>query len=108
MALTDMDTIAYRMEQVEKQLSDISAKFDKLSEFITEARMNDNDVSKEIQVIKEKEIVQDRQIENLRTDVDKLRLEPMKKDANKWQYIVDFIFKSLVAAAVGAMFWFKV
>ena len=32
-----------------------------------------------------------------------LELKPTKEKADKWQYILDYIFKSIVAVAIGVI-----
>lgn len=42
-------------------------------------------------------------IDLLNKEMTKIKAEPIKKSAEKWKYITDYVFKSIVAIIVG---WF--
>lgn len=85
---TDLTLINYRLEAIENSLAEVK------SLLVDVPRLADRVTLCEKQSTENKD-----NIEKLEKEIQDIKVKPIKKDAQKWQYILDFIFKSFVAAA---------
>lgn len=85
----DIALINYRLVSIEQQISELKELL------IDVPRLKDRLVITEKQSEENKN-----EIEELKYKVQELQNAPVKKDAARWQYILDFIFKLFVSAAV--------
>lgn len=81
--------INYRLESIENTLGELKALL------VDVPRLQDRITLCEKQTDENK-----LDIEHLQNEVQEVSQRPAKKDAARWQYILDFVFKTLVAAAV--------
>lgn len=86
------ETINYRLDNIEETLN-------KLTNLITETQLQ----QKDIEELKNTAKQQAEEIKDLKNIVLELKQQPVKAAAGRWNYIVDYVFKFLVAAGVGAV-----
>lgn len=86
-------TIEYRLDNIEKVLSE-------LKDVVLENKMQARDIRDLTST--QKEILQAINAHEKR--IKELEMKPVQERADKWQYILDYIFKGLVAAAIGYVF----
>lgn len=89
------ETINYRLEKIEKSIEE-------LHKVIIDSRIQ----AKDIEDIKSDIFCLSGKVEAQETKLQLIELKPTKEKAEKWQYIIDYVFKTLVAVAIGA-FLFK-
>lgn len=90
----DINIIDYRLQQIENEIKG-------LKELLVTVPILNNSVENMENRIETCET----NIDLLNKEITKLKNEPIKKSAEKWKYITDFIFKSLVAIIVGWFFY---
>lgn len=77
--LSHDELIEFRLINIEKQLDELKALLIK------------------VPVQEEKVLTLESKVQVLETKVQALETKPDKKDAEKWRYIVDYLFKAVVA-----------
>lgn len=92
MAETELATVNYRLEKIENSIEE-------LKKVLIESRIQAHD----IEDMKSDIIKHDGKIDKLEHKVQELELKPTQEKASRWQYIIDYIFKSLVTVAIGAI-----
>lgn len=90
---SNYEIINYRLKSIEDTLGELKTLL------VSVPRLNDK-----IVIIETEQKDQKEKIESLQNQVQDIMQKPIKKDAAKWQYILDFIFKLLVGAAVMYIF----
>lgn len=96
------ETLVYRMDSIESQIKEINAKIDKLTDAIMQSQINNNSTTKDIEQIMHNQDKMQDEISSLKKQVAELQAAPVKKDADKWRYILDYLFKAIVACGVTA------
>ena len=86
------DLIAFRLNNIESQLTE-------MQQLIKTNIVQDKDIKN----LQDRMILAENDIVYLKSQVNLLRQEPVKKSAKRWDYIIDYIFKALVAIGVAAM-----
>lgn len=115
--LNNFGVINVRLASIETTLSDlkdllikvpiISNDMADLERRTTTAETNIDVLTKEISHIKEscKPVAEMKaEMKTLKDDISLLKLAPIQKNAGRWNYITDYIFKGLVAAACIYLF----
>lgn len=90
----DINVIDYRLQSIENEIKG-------LKELLVTVPILNNDLENLEHRIETCET----NIDLLNKEISRLKNEPTKKSAEKWKYISDFIFKSLVAIIVGWFFY---
>lgn len=96
--------------KVEYQIGEVDMTLKKLSNVVTELALQKQEVAE----LNAKMDDHAHKAEGVLRDIDKriianekrldaLELLPTKESAQKWRYIADYIFKALVAAAIGGL-----
>jgi predicted nucleic acid-binding Zn-ribbon protein len=88
---SEFETVNYRLEKIENSIEE-------LRKVLVDSRVQSHD----IEDMKSDIIRHEGKIDKLENKVQELELKPTKEKADKWQYILDYIFKTLVALAIGA------
>lgn len=86
------ETIGYRLDSIEetlRQLKDL---------LVTTQRQQD-----QIDILQKNQYQMQSTLDDIKVDIQELRVRPAMQDSKRWQYILDYIFKALVAAGVGAL-----
>ena len=99
----DADTVSLRLSNLEKQVNDIGTKIDKLTEAITQAKLDDKDTSNEIKNHEDRIQKTEEKLAAIETEINTLKEQPTKDKASKWQYIMDFLFKTIVGTGFIAV-----
>lgn len=86
---SNMELINYRLKSIEDSIVELKTLL------VDVPRLNDRLVVTEKQSQENKD-----EIENIKKTVQDIKNQPLQKDANRWRYILDYIFKSVVAVAV--------
>lgn len=106
-----MKTIEYRLDKIDSQLENLKTlmvdsklqekdiktiyeRIDKLEQAQAELR----------EQLEQEQIERRKQIAVQQERIEEIKNEPIKKSAAKWEYILDYAFKGLVAAAVLFIF----
>lgn len=87
------------LELLEYKLKSIDCTLKELKELLVDVPILGNNLDH----LKERVEQCETNIENLTAEVNKLKNEPMRKSAEKWKYITDFMFKSVVAIIIGIL-----
>lgn len=83
------EVLSYRLDSIEKTLSEIKG-------VVTETKLQEKDIKSladSVERILEK-------LDNHETRISALETEPVKNKAEKWQYITDYLFKTIVAGGI--------
>jgi chromosome segregation ATPase len=86
------DLIAYRLDNIEIKLAD-------MQKLIEGNILQDKDI-KDLQSKMSKA---ETEISAMKKEIETIKQEPIKKSAKRWEYVIDYIFKALVAIGVTAM-----
>ena len=86
------DLIAFRLNNIESQLAE-------MQQLIKTNIIQDKDINN----LQDRMTLAENDIVYLKSQVNVLRQEPIKKSAKRWEYVIDYIFKALVAIGVTAM-----
>lgn len=89
---TEFETVNYRLEKIENSIED-------LRKVLIESRIQAHDIEE----MKSDIAKVSGKVEGIETKLQILELKPTKEKAEKWQYIIDYVFKTLIALAVGAL-----
>lgn len=84
-------TIEYRLDKIEETLSDVK-------EILVESKLQRKDIedlNEDIEVINGR-------LSKHSQDIDEVKNKDVKKDAGRWRYIIDYLFKFIVAGLVAA------
>lgn len=95
----DNETQDYRLDKMDRQLEGLEKKVDQLLELLTEFKIQKKDIERIFE--RQDELKTD--MDRLKADVSALKLMPEKKSAERWNYIVEYIFKGIVAVAIAAV-----
>ena len=90
--VSEFETVNYRLEKIENSIEE-------LRKVLVDSRIQAHD----IEDMKADIIRHEGKIDKLENKVQELELKPTKEKADKWQYILDYIFKSIVAVAIGVI-----
>ena len=85
----DISTVNFRLSQIEDSIKDLRT-------VVLETKLQERDI-KDLYA-QQTELLQAINAHDAR--IKTLEQKPLQDKANKWQYIMDFIFKVLVAAAI--------
>lgn len=80
-------TIEFRLSAIEKQLEDLKS-------LMVEAKLYEKD----LQVINNRISLLEKEQSKIKEKVEVLEELPFKKEAARWEYIIDYLFKGLVAS----------
>lgn len=83
----------FRLDRIEKNLDELSQKLDALNDINIKMR----DIESRLDILQELRDAINSHEKRLR----KLELAPMEQSSGRWNYIMDYAFKSIVAAGVG-------
>lgn len=92
----DVNILDYRLQQIENEIKG-------LKELLVTVPILNND----LQNLEHRINVAETNIDLLNKELSKLKSEPMKKSAEKWNYILDYVFKTVVTVIIG-YFLYKV
>lgn len=95
----DNETQDYRLDKMDRQLEGLEKKVDQLLELLTEFKIQKKDIERIFEQQEELKADMDR----IKVEVSALKLMPEKKSAERWNYIVEYIFKGIVAVAIAAV-----
>lgn len=88
------DTVQdYRLDRIDKSLDELSGKLDALNSINVKIR----EIEASLSVLQEMRDAINSHDKRLR----KLELAPMERSSGRWNYIMDYAFKAIVAAGVG-------
>ena len=90
--VSEFETVNYRLEKIETSIEE-------LRKVLVDSRIQAHD----IEDMKSDIIRHEGKLDKLENKVQELELKPTKEKADKWQYILDYIFKSIVAVAIGVI-----
>ena len=90
--VSEFETVNYRLEKIENSIEE-------LRKVVIDSRIQAHD----IEDMKADIIRHEGKIDKLENKVQELELKPTKEKADKWQYILDYVFKSIVAVAIGVI-----
>lgn len=90
--VSEFETVNYRLEKIENSIEE-------LRKVLVDSRIHAHD----IEDMKSDIIRHEGKIDKLENKVQELELKPTKEKADKWQYILDYVFKSIVAVAIGVI-----
>lgn len=90
--VSEFETVNYRLEKIENSIEE-------LRKVLVDSRIQAHD----IEDMKADIIRHEGKLDKLENKIQELELKPTKEKADKWQYIVDYIFKSVVAVAIGVI-----
>lgn len=86
----EVNVLDYRLKSIEEEIKS-------LKELLIKVPVMNNDIEN----IEHRVNACELNIDSLLTEITKLKNEPIKKNAEKWQFIMDFIFKSVITVIVG-------
>lgn len=86
----EVNVLDYRLKSIEEEIKS-------LKELLIKVPVMNNDIEN----IEHRVNACELNIDSLSTEITKLKNEPIKKNAEKWQFIMDFIFKSVITVIVG-------
>lgn len=92
----ELNILDYRLQQIENEIKG-------LKELLVTVPILNND----LQNLEHRISTAETNIDLLNKEVSKLKSEPMKKSAEKWNYILDYVFKTVVTIVIG-YFLYKV
>lgn len=92
----NLEVVDYRLKNIENQLSE-------LKDLLVQVPM----LNKEIADMDKRLSFAEADIKTVKEDINRMKIAPVKKSAERWQYIIDYIFKGLVALAVAYLFAYK-
>lgn len=92
----ELSVLDYRLKAIEDELKG-------LKELLVTVPILNN----EMQNLEHRVNVCESNVDMAMKEISKIKAEPMKKSAEKWKYITDYIFKSVVAIVIG-YFLYKV
>ena len=90
--MSEFETVNFRLEKIENSIEE-------LRKVLIDSRIQAHD----IEDMKADIIRHEGKIDKLENKVQELELKPTKEKADKWQYILDYVFKSIVAVAIGVI-----
>ena len=90
--VSEFETVNYRLEKIENSIEE-------LRKVLVDSRIQAHD----IEDMKADIIRHEGKLDKLENKIQELELKPTKEKADKWQYIVDYIFKSVVAVAIAVI-----
>lgn len=91
--LSEFETVNYRLEKIENLIEE-------LRKVLIDSRIQAHD----IEDIKTDILRHDKDIDSLGAKIRELEMKPTREKADKWQFILDYVFKSIIAVAIGAIF----
>lgn len=86
----EVNVLDYRLKSIEEEIKS-------LKELLIKVPVMNNDIEN----IEHRVNACELNIDSLSAEITKLKNEPIKKNAEKWQFIMDFIFKSVITVIVG-------
>lgn len=92
----DINVIDYRLQSIENEIKS-------LKELLVTVPILNN----ELENMEHRLSTAETNIDLLTKEVSKLKSEPIKKSAEKWNYILDYVFKTVVTIVIG-YFLYKV
>ena len=92
----EVNILDYRLQQIENEIKG-------LKELLVTVPILNND----LQNLEHRISATETNIDLLTKEVSKLKSEPMKKSAEKWNYILDYAFKTIITVVIG-YFLYKV
>lgn len=95
-----METGDNRVKTIEYRLDKIDTQLDALKTLMVDSKLQEKDIKSIYARIEKLEADQS----EIREKLEELEDAPTKKSAMKWDFILDYIFKALVAAAVLFIF----
>lgn len=89
-----------KMENLETQMSNVSGKLDKLTELIQQMKLEDRDTDNRLKSV-EKDVLELKSEQKIiKETLTEIKQKPVKDKAERWQQIIDYTFKSLMAVAI--------
>lgn len=86
------DLIQFRLDSIDDQLK-------QMQDIIKSNILQDRD----IEDLRQRMLLAESEIESIKTNISKLENQPTLEKATRWKYITDYIFKILVAAGVAGL-----
>lgn len=90
--VSEFETVNYRLEKIENSIEE-------LRKVLVDSRIQAHD----IEDMKSDILRHEGKFDKLENKVHELEVKPTKEKADKWQYILDYVFKSIVAVAIGTI-----
>lgn len=90
----EINILDYRLQQIENEIKG-------LKELLVTVPILNND----LQNLEHRISTAETNIDLLNKEVSKLKNEPTKKSAEKWNYILDYMFKTVVTIIIGYFFY---
>lgn len=89
---SNIDVLDYRLQSIESEIKELKGLL------VSVPIMNST-----IGNLEKRVSACETNIDLLNREVTKIKNEPAKKSAERWQYICDYIFKTIVAFGIGAI-----
>lgn len=89
----------YRLNKMESQLELLAQKVDKLLELFTEFKIQKKDIENIFN--RQDELQND--IKAMKEEIQNLKNAPVRRSAEKWNYIIEYAFKSFIALVFAAV-----
>ena len=86
------DLIQFRLDSIDEQLK-------QMQDIIKNNILQDRD----IEDLRQRMLLAESEIACIKTKMDAIEHKPSEEKAARWKYITDFIFKGLVAAAIAGL-----
>lgn len=93
------ETQDYRLNKMESQLELLAQKVDKLLELFTEFKIQKKDIEN---IFNRQDELQD-DIKAMKEEIQNLKNAPVRRSAEKWNYIIEYAFKSFIALVFAAV-----
>lgn len=90
----DVNILDYRLQQIENEIKG-------LKELLVTVPILNND----LQNLEHRISTTETNIDLLNKEISKLKSEPTRKSAEKWNYILDYMFKTVVTIIIGYFFY---
>lgn len=104
---TSLDLINSRQDRMDKKLEKLVDITTELALQKQELQEMNASIDSHAQKTEDALRALDNRIKNNEIRIDNLERKPTKEAADRWHYVIDYIFKGLVAAAVGAVILIK-
>ena len=86
------ETIDFRLDKIEKAIEELKS-------IVVESKIQRHDIDD----MKSDILKWENKIDTLEIKMRAIESRPEKERAQKWQYIIDYVLKTLIALAVGAL-----
>lgn len=100
-----LDTINFRLDAIEKSITGLTNLLVKVPIMDNEVKALQKEIQNQDKRISELKKETNDEIENLKTEITTLKNAPDKKKSELFTVITDYIYKALVVACVGYIFY---